>query len=205
MFYKINTQAIKDIPKDGPMLLMVNHTSAWEGPMLYVFLQPMKICALAKKELWNHGFTRYLMNLWKSIPVDRENMGRETMEACFAVLDKGEVLAIAPEGTRSLDGTLQQGKAGIAFIAHKKQVPMLPVVITGFNDPTVKKRFLRRTPVHITVGKPFEIIQKGGRMDAATRQEVIDEIMLRLAELMPKRYWGFYKDRSISFQLTKTL
>ncbi len=205
MFFRINLKALEKIPKKGPYLMMVNHTSALDGPMLYVFLQPMKLVALAKKQLWEKKFTGYVMNSWHSIPVDRENMGRETMEACFSILDHGDTLAMAPEGTRSPDGNLQQGKAGIAYIAHKKQVPMVPVAVYGFNDPSYKKRLFRRRPITIAVGKPFEIIQKGGRLDAAMRQEVIDEIMLRLAELMPKEKRGFYKDHPIEYRLTQTL
>jgi 1-acyl-sn-glycerol-3-phosphate acyltransferase len=205
MFFRINLEELDKIPRKGPYLMMVNHTSALDGPMLYVFLQPMKLVALAKKQLWDKKFTGYVMKAWHSIPVDRDNMGRETMEACFSILDHGDTLAMAPEGTRSHDGNLQQGKAGIAFIAHKKQVPMVPVAVYGFNDPTYKKKLFRRRPITIAVGKPFEIIQKGGRLDATMRQEVIDEIMLRLAELMPKDTWGFYKDHTIEFKLTQTL
>ncbi|MFA6681706.1 MAG: lysophospholipid acyltransferase family protein, partial [Sphaerochaeta sp.] len=137
--------------------------------------------------------------------VDRENMGRETMEACFSALDRNEILAMAPEGTRSKDGSLQQGKAGIAFIAHKKDAPMLPVVITGFNDFSKNIKRLRRTPITIAVGKPFEIIQKGGRVDAATREALIDEIMLRMAALMPNEKRGYYQDRKLEFSLTKEM
>ena len=112
---RINREELAKVPQDGPFLMMVNHTSALEGPMLYVFLQPRNLLAMAKKELWDNKILGWVMNAWRSIPVDRENMGRETMEACFSALDRNEILAMAPEGTRSKDGSLQQGKAGIAF------------------------------------------------------------------------------------------
>lgn len=202
---RINREELKKVPQNGPFLMMVNHTSAFEGPMLYVFLQPRNLLAMAKKELWDNKILGWVMNAWRSIPVDRENMGRETMEACFSALDRNEILAMAPEGTRSKDGSLQQGKAGIAFIAHKKDAPMLPVVITGFNDFSKNIKRLRRTPITIAVGKPFEIIQKGGRMDAATREALIDEIMLRMAALMPNEKRGYYQDRKLEFSLTKEM
>ncbi len=102
--------------------------------MLYAFLHPRPLHALAKQELWDHKFMAYLMNMWKSIPVDRQNMGRSTMDACFKVLDDQHILAIAPEGTRSKDGKLQEGKGGVAFIAHKKDIPMIPVAVMGFTS-----------------------------------------------------------------------
>ncbi|MHC1692359.1 MAG: lysophospholipid acyltransferase family protein [Sphaerochaetaceae bacterium] len=205
LLFRLDTKALDQLPHTGPALMIVNHTSNFEGPMIYVFSQPRKMVALAKKQLWDHWITGFLMNLWHSIPVDRENMGRESMDQCFEVLERGELLAIAPEGTRSKDGTLQEGKAGVAFIAYRKQVPLLPIVTLGFERFSQNIKHLRRTPITIKVGKPFEIIQKSGRLDAITRQALVDEIMLRLAELMPPDRWGFYQNRTLDFKLTRSL
>jgi 1-acyl-sn-glycerol-3-phosphate acyltransferase len=205
MFYKIDTKELGKVPSGGPLLMLVNHTSVLEGPMLYVFLQPRRVIAMAKKELWDHAMTAYLMKSWGCIPVDRGNMGRETMEACFGVLDRNDILAIAPEGTRSKDGNLQMGRAGVAFIAHKKQVPLLPVAITGFGKNGPKRRLFRRTRITISVGEPFEVVQKGGRLDAAGRQELIDEIMLRLAALMPEERRGYYRGKALEEKRTRII
>ncbi|MGH0052036.1 MAG: lysophospholipid acyltransferase family protein [Sphaerochaetaceae bacterium] len=203
--FKIDRSELQKVPLDGPLLMMVNHTSNLEGPMLYAFLQPRKLHALAKQELWNSRFMAYLMETWKSIPVDRQNMGRATMDACFKVLDQKHILAIAPEGTRSKDGNLQQGKGGVAFIAHKKNAPMVPVAVMGFERTKEHMRRLRRTPISIKVGEPFEIIQKGGRLDAETREKLGDEIMLRLATLMPLEKRGYYQNHPIEFSLTQSI
>jgi 1-acyl-sn-glycerol-3-phosphate acyltransferase len=205
MCFKMDTKEFDKVPTNGPFMIVANHTSALDGPLMYVFMQPRKLVAMAKKELWNHRFTRFIMNLWGSIPVDRENMGRESMEQCFAVLDRGDILAIAPEGTRNSTGELQEGKAGVAFIAHRKQVPMVPIVVLGFENFSRNIKRLRRTPLLIAVGEPFEIIKKGGRLDASGRQQLVDEIMLRLAGLMPKEYWGYYSDREALFELTRSI
>lgn len=205
LFFRIDRSELSKVPQAGPLLMMVNHTSNLEGPMLYAFLQPRPLHALAKQELWKHKAMAYLMKTWKSIPVDRQNMGRSTMDACFKVLDEKHILAIAPEGTRSRDGNLQEGKGGVAFIAHKKDVPMLPVVVMGFESFSQNIKRLRRTVVTIKVGEVFEIIQKGGRIDADTRQALADEIMLRLAAMMPNEKRGHYKDMPISFSLTQTI
>ncbi len=202
---RINLDELKKVPHDGPYLLLANHTYVLDGPMLYVFLKRRNLLAMAKKELWNNKFLGWVMNLWRSIPVDRENMGRETMEACFAALEHNEILAMAPEGTRSKDEKLQQGKTGIAFIAHKKDVPMVPVVIMGLSSFSKNLKRLKRTPITIRVGKPFEIIQKGGRVDAATREALSDEIMLRMAALMPEEKRGYYEGRPLEFSLTREI
>ncbi len=205
LFFRIDRSELAKVPQAGPLLMMVNHTSNLEGPMLYAFLQPRPLHALAKQELWEQKFMAYLMDMWKSIPVDRQNMGRSTMDACFKVLEDRHILAIAPEGTRSKDGNLQEGKGGVAFIAHKKDVPMIPVAVMGFPSFSKNIKRLRRTVITIKVGEVFEIVQKGGRIDADTRQTLADEIMMRLAIMMPNEMRGHYKDKDIVFTLTRTL
>lgn len=205
LFFRIDRSELAKVPQAGPLLMMVNHTSNLEGPMLYAFLQPRPLHALAKQELWEQKFMAYLMDMWKSIPVDRQNMGRSTMDACFKVLEDRHILAIAPEGTRSKDGNLQEGKGGVAFIAHKKDVPMIPVAVMGFPSFSKNIKRLRRTVITIKVGEVFEIVQKGGRIDADTRQALADEIMMRLAIMMPNEMRGHYKDKDIVFTLTQTL
>ena len=205
MFIKLDIKEFEKVPREGPFMLIANHTSALDGPIMYVFMQPRKMVAMAKQELWKHWFTRYVMNLWESIPVDRENMSRQTMESCFGILDRGDILAIAPEGTRSSDGKLQQGKAGVAFIAHKKQVPMVPVANIGLEKIPQNIKRLRRTPVTFFVGEPFEIVRKEGRLDAAGREQLIEEIMLRLAQLLPPEYRGYYADHEPTYLLTREI
>ena len=205
LFFKIDRSELVRVPLAGPLMMIVNHTSVFEGPMLYVFLQPRAMHALAKKELWKNPVTRYLMNLWESIPVDRGNVDRQAMDAIFAVLDKGEIFAIAPEGTRSKDGTLQRGKSGIAFIAYKNRTPMVPIAVTGFENFRRNLLRLRRTRITIRVGDVFRPIAHGGRLDAEGRQALADEMMVRIASLMDERHQGYYKTFDPTFTLTETL
>ncbi len=204
LFFKIDTSELAKVPKEGPLLLVANHTSFLDGPLLYVFLRPRKTIAMAKKELWNHWFTRNVMNMWECIPVDRENMNRETMQASLNVLKEKNILAIAPEGTRNKEGILQQGKSGVAFIAYKQQAPMIPVVILGFDKFSQNIKRLRRTPLFIKVGEPFTIVKKSGRLDSQGREDLMEEIMLRLAQLLPIENRGYYKDKERQFLLTTT-
>ena len=72
--------------------------------------------------------------------------------------------------------------------------------------PLIKNaKKLKRTPLLVKVGSPFEIIQKTGRMDAATRNELNTEIMLRLAALLPEDKRGFYADKQKEFTLTSDI
>lgn len=205
LLFKANFKELKKVPQKGPFMIIANHTHTLDGPVMYLYLRPRETIAIAKKELWNNRFTRFVMNLWRCIPIDRENMDRKTMESAFAVLDEGNILAIAPEGSRSKDGSLTQGKAGVAFIAHKKGVPMVPISIVGFEKFRENFKRCRRTKLTIKVGHPFEIIQKGGRLDASAKEALIDEIMVRLSEIVPPQYRGYYKEHPIEYHLTSSL
>jgi 1-acyl-sn-glycerol-3-phosphate acyltransferase len=193
---KLDTRELKaQVPMTGPMIIVTNHIGVLEGPILYLFLRPRDTIALAKQELWGHWFTRKIMSWWEAIPVNRDGMDREAMNACFRTLDESKMLCIAPEGTRSKDGRLQEGKAGTGFIAFKKQVTILPVANYGIEQLGENLRRFRRTPVIFKVGTPFSIISDKRRLSPEERQQITDEMMIRIARLMPEQYHGFYADR----------
>ncbi|MGI6433271.1 MAG: lysophospholipid acyltransferase family protein [Sphaerochaetaceae bacterium] len=203
LLYTFDAKEFAKVPRKGPLMIVANHTSALDGPLMYVFLRPRRMSALAKEELWNHWFTRFVMNLWTSIPINRQNMSKEAMNSCFSVLRNGNILAVAPEGTRSSDGALQQGKAGVAFIAYKEAVPLVPITLTGFEHSRRYWKKLRRAPLELRVGPVFEIVDNQGRLDAAKREHLVDEIMLRLAQQLPASLQGYYQDHPQVFTLTK--
>ena len=82
---------------------------------------------------------------------------------------------------------------------------MVPIANIGLDQVPKNIRRLRRTPVTFAVGKPFEIVHSDSRLDAAGREQLIEEIMLRLAELMPVSYRGYYADHEIVYRLTRTV
>ncbi len=189
---RLDREELKKVPQTGPMIIITNHINVLEGPLLYLFMRPRNTIAMAKQELWNHAFTKRIMEWWECIPVNRGMLDRDAMNACFRVLDDEDLLCIAPEGTRSPDGRLQQGKAGTGFIAAKKRVPILPIANFGMEDYLKNFKRLKRTPVSIRVGKPFMVTIDKKRLSAEERQGLTDEMMIRLAKLMPDSYHGFY-------------
>ncbi len=205
MFFKFDASPLQTVQAEGPLIITANHTHALDGPLLYVFMRPRNMVAMAKKELWDIPFTRFIMNRWKSIPVDRDAMGRETMNACFAVLKNNNILAIAPEGTRSKSGVLQEGKSGVAYIAYREKAPIIPIVTLGFDGFRENIRRLRRTPLLVKVGTPYEIVEQPGRLDGAGREALMDEIMIRLAALLPEEKRGRYGIKDPSFVYTRDI
>jgi 1-acyl-sn-glycerol-3-phosphate acyltransferase len=111
-------------------------------------------------------------------------------------LQNGGILAMAPEGTRSQTGALLEGRPGAAFLAAKAQVPVLPMAIIGTEDALVKARLKRwrRLQIKIVVGETFMLPPIDRKNKEAYFEAQTDEIMCRIAALLPPPYRGVYTE-----------
>jgi len=191
---RIDKSALINIPKRGPLILVTNHIGSLEVPLLFVHLQPRKMTGLAKIETWDNKFMGWLFDLWEAIPVRRGELDLYAIRASLATLKAGNILAIAPEGTRSINGRLLQGQPGIAMIALRSGIPILPIAHWGGESFGNNLKKLKRTDFIIRVGKPFFLDAKGERVNRQVRQVMADEIMTQIAILMPHEYRGNYSD-----------
>jgi 1-acyl-sn-glycerol-3-phosphate acyltransferase len=137
----------------------------------------------------------WLGNQLGVIWVERFNADFSAVRATLARLKKGGVLVLAPEGTRSHTGALQEAWAGVSFLAVKAGVPIVPVALIGSDDSLVfsNLRRLKRTLVTIRVGKPFMLPPISGDRDSALKSYT-DEIMCRIAALLPPERRGVYAE-----------
>jgi len=111
-------------------------------------------------------------------------------------LEKGEVLAVAPEGTRSPTATLLPGKPGAAYLAAKSQLPVIPIGIVGTEDAVVKRRLkrLQRLDITVRVGAPYRLPEMPKRGRDEWLQQQTDEMMCLIAALLPPDHRGVYAD-----------
>ena len=131
IFHRFRVSGLEHVPSDGAFLLASNHVSFFDPPALGCRV-PRDLHYFAKKSLFK-GLLGKLITAFNSIPVDRESSDVSSFKKALKVLDKGSPLLVFPEGTRSLDGSLQTAKAGVGLIAIKANVPVLPArVIGGF-------------------------------------------------------------------------
>ncbi len=194
---RVEDNELSKIPPQGPAILVSNHTTNLEGPIYYVLLDPRRKTALGKQELWDNLFTRFLMQVWGVIPLNRRGADRRAMARARRALERGEFLGIAPEGTRSMSGALQRGRPGAAMIATAARVPIIPMVQWGVQDLVSNLRRLRRTPLHFRVGTPFFLRVPDNRLpERSELRRMADEIMYQLAVLMPPHLRGYYRDLS---------
>lgn len=118
------------------------------------------------------------------------------IKLCLERLSDGYVLAVAPEGTRSHSGQLQEARPGIVLLAVKSGAPVQPVAYFGHEVLWSNVRRLKRTPFTIRVGNAFRIDLHGERLNKDNSQAITNEIMYQIAALMPARYRGAYADLS---------
>lgn len=191
---RIDDSEVSRLPLQGPYLLAVNHINFLDIPILYLFLLPRKVTGLVKKETWERPLHGFLGNLWRAIPVRRGVVDKEAMRRCVNYLRDGGVLFIAPEGTRSGDGVLRRGKGGIVTLALEAGVPVYPVAHYGGEGFWSNVKHMRRTDFTIRVGEPFYIRPGENGITSGVRRRIADQVMYRIAELLPYRYRGVYAD-----------
>ena len=189
---RVDDSQLGRVPKTGPLILAANHINAIEVPVVFTHLQPRPITGMAKIETWDNPFKGWLFSLWGAIPVERGTADLSAFRKSLEALSAGRILAIAPEGTRSYDGQLGPGNTGIIMLAVRSQAPVLPMVFYGHENFWENLKHLRRTDIHIAVGRPFNVDPSA--LDREARHQAVGEIMYQLAQLLPSEYRGVYAD-----------
>lgn len=129
IFHRFRVSGLEHVPRSGAFLLASNHVSFFDPPALGCRV-PRDLHYFARKSLFK-GFLGKLITALNSIPVDRGSSDVSSFKKALKVLEKGSPLLVFPEGTRSLDGSLQTAKAGIGLLAIKAGVPILPARVMG--------------------------------------------------------------------------
>ena len=192
---RIDNAQLAHVPERGPLVIVVNHINFLEAPILYTHLQPRPVTGFVKVENLNHPiFGPLLFALWGGIPIRRGEADITAFRQASQALAEGQIVAVAPEGTRSGHGRLQQAHSGVAFLALHSGAPVLPVAHFGGEVFWRNLRRLRRTDFHIVVGQPFHLNPDGVKVNRQVRQQMTEEVMYQIAALLPPTYRGIYSD-----------
>lgn len=187
---------LDNAPLSGAVIVAGNHIGVLDALIVYYIVDRRDFIVMVAEYHSQYAFRRWLVKITGAIFVDRYQADFTVLREVLRRLNDGGVLIISPEGTRSKTGQLLPGQPGTAYLAAKSGVPVLPVSIVGTQDSLILANLkrLRRTPVRITVGEPltFQPISRQGRDQAL--QDYTDEIMCRIAALLPAGYRGVYAD-----------
>lgn len=191
---RIDASELDQVPAQGPLLLVANHVNFLDAPVMYTHLQPRLLTAFVKAETWDNPVMGLLFDIWGGIPIKRGEPDMAALEMALEALRLGKIVAVAPEGTRSGSGRLKRGYPGIVVLALHSGAPLLPVAYYGGENFRDNVSRLRRTDFHITVGQPFTIDPGKQKVTRPVRQAITDEIMYRIAALLPEEYRGEYAE-----------
>jgi 1-acyl-sn-glycerol-3-phosphate acyltransferase len=128
--------------------------------------------------------------------LDRFNADIGSVREILARMKAGGILVIAPEGTRSKSESLAEGKPGVAYLAMKAGLPIVPIALTGTEDRLMLTRLkgFKKSEIKIVVGPAFRLPPVKGRQREAALKEYTDEIMCRIGALLPEKYRGVYAE-----------
>jgi 1-acyl-sn-glycerol-3-phosphate acyltransferase len=193
---RIDCREFVDALKNNkPLLVIFNHINFLEVPILVTHSYPMQVTGLVKSETWDNPIFSFIFNSYKAIPIDRDKSFSESFKNVCEAIKKGYYMCIAPEGTRSKDGVLGKGKAGIIQLALQANVPILPIAHYGGENIWKNIRRFRRTPFCFKAGRPFRI-----KIEAMPgheeREEIMEEVMGQIARLLPERMRGIYSQQA---------
>lgn len=198
---RIEDTELEKVPAEGPLIAAANHINFLEVPINILRLAPRPVTGFSKIENWDNRFYKFLFTLWDVIPITRGEVDREAFRQAEDALKHKKILAVAPEGTRSKDATLQRGLPGVVILALRSGAPILPMVAFGHENFHQNIRHLKRTDYKIRVGTPFHLDAGENARSREARQQMTDEIMYQIAALLPPQYRGVYSDLS---QATET-
>jgi 1-acyl-sn-glycerol-3-phosphate acyltransferase len=193
---RVRVSGLENVPRSGPLIIVANHLSNADPPLVVGWLTPAlgrRMHILAKEALFVGPVGAFLRSQGVT-PVRSGGSDMEAFRAARAVLDRGQVLCIFPEGTRSHSGELGDPKPGVAMLATRMEVPVLPVGISGsdrfLGRGTRLPRFGAR--IDVRVGKPFVVRLDPAQPRRAALHAASDEIMSRIAALVDERHRGRY-------------
>jgi 1-acyl-sn-glycerol-3-phosphate acyltransferase len=187
-------EGLENLPAAGPAILMINHI-AFVDPIVVLGCLPRNIVPMAKVEVYRYPIVGIFPWLWQVIPVHRGEVDRPALRLALQVLEAGETILVAPEGTRG--PALQTGKEGVAYLASRSGAPVIPVAVEGtVGFPSLSPARWRRAGAVVRLGRPFRFRRAGGRLGREELRRMTDEAMYVLAAMLPEHRRGVYADLS---------
>ena len=227
---RLEIEGREHLPPGGPLVIIGNHFSIFEAPLLMVFLPyGDRITWLAATELQESRILKALIQLFNVIPVWRGQPDRAALRRAFDWLAEGGLVGIMPEGgvddslrhltlagqqttlhggpSSRLDAQLITPRPGAAYLAVRSGAPVLPTACLGTERILLNLRRLRRSPVRLIIGPVFGPLVVDESLSKAERRAQLDELghemMRHMADLLPPENRGPYRDATSSEQGTR--
>ena len=183
----------KNIPQNGPYIVAINHFHIFDPALVaYAIRKPISFLAASDQDIdWQ---VLIAGKLYGFIPTNRQKLAPSTIKKAIQALHKGDILGIFPEATTG--SVLRRPKKGVTYLSLKSGCKILPMGIVGLEEDIWSQWFKGVRPqVAVKIGKPFSISSSLPK-DRSERQnklsDIGDDIMHKIATLLPNKYRGEY-------------
>lgn len=167
--YGVEIKGAENLPKEGAFLVCSNHLDARDPFVIGACVDPM-INILAKKELFKNPIVSWFIKLNGAIPVDREGNDVAAIKQALKILKSGQVMMLFPEGTRNKTKVPLEAKPGVAMIAVKANVPIVPISFISEYKHFKKMKIIINEPILLDE-------YQGQRMNTEAYQKISQEIL----------------------------
>ncbi len=177
----------ENIIEDGPAIMAANHASYFDPPLVGITCKS-ELYFLARKTLFDMPVLGPLISRVNALPVDLSKGDVSALRTVIHLLKDGKRTVIFPEGTRSLNGQIQQARPGIGMIIARTLVPVVPMRIFGSFEAWPKGGKIKTHPITVVVGKPLRFAKKDfATSNRETYQKASERVLATIAAIeMPK-------------------
>jgi len=191
------------IPETGSYVFATNHLGVLDAFLAYYALERWDFFIPVAEKWEKYAILRWLGKHLNFIFIDRFNPDIHALRQILKRMEKGEVLVIAPEGTRSRSEKMAEGKAGVSYLASKTQFPVIPVALVGTEDRIFlgNLKRLRRTQIKVIIGETFTLPLLPRKNKDNVLKSYTDEIMCHIATLLPEKNRGVYAEHERTLEL----
>lgn len=193
-FTHVSFENLHVVPKTGPLILAVNHMSRIDFPLLTVTDHRMDWTAFVADQYKRWRWFAKIADGTGMIWIDRSKADFAAIKKALDWLKNGGMFVLSPEGTRSKTGQLQEAKEGIVMIAAKAGVPVCTGSIIGTENYKHELLRLRKPRLTLRFSPPVVLPKIDPERREESLRESTDEVMCRIAAMLPGKYRGFYKD-----------
>lgn len=195
-----HVEGVENVP-EPPYLLVTNHLGRLDVPFIYATVGGPHLVGWAAEKYERHLFFGPILRAGGVVFIQRGQVDRRALDFAVRTLRSGKSFGMAPEGTRSPNRALIRAKTGAAYLAEEADVPIVPVALTGTEKAVESWKRLRRPVMTARFGQPFRL-PKLPKDDRTRGMRVnTDEIMCRIAAMLPPEYRGVYGDNPRTIEL----
>jgi 1-acyl-sn-glycerol-3-phosphate acyltransferase len=190
----VRIEGQSNVPRSGTAIVAINHLGFLDPAVGYMAIRRPDLTGwVADKHKINPLYS-YFIKSANGIWLDRENVDMQALRKALQALKDGRIFGLAPEGTRSPTHKMIQAKEGASYLAISSGAPVIPAGIWGTEDSAGDWLRLRKPNITLRIGKAFHLPPFNRETRQQDLQRGTDEIMCRIAALIPESYRGVYAD-----------